>query len=53
MRGLVGGLVAGFASTFTLGILVFMPFWDKNRQNIWDKVSATYVVNDPFNAWAA
>jgi glutathione synthase len=47
MRGLVAGFVAGIAITFTLGILLFMPFWDKRNQNIWDKVSSTLVVNDP------
>ena len=51
MRGLVAGFVAGIAITFTLGILLFMPFWDKRNQNIWDKVSGTLVVNDPANAW--
>jgi len=51
MRGLVAGIVAGFAIPLTLGILLFMPFWDKRKQNIWDKVSSTYVVNDPNDAW--
>lgn len=51
MRGFVAGFVAGFAITFTLGILLFMPFWDKRNQNIWDKVSSTYVVSDPLDAW--
>jgi len=52
MRGLIAGFVAGVAFFFTLGILLFMPFWDKRNQNIWDKVSSTYVVNDPNDAWA-
>ncbi len=52
MRGLVAGFVAWFAITFTLGIILFMPFWDKRGQNIWDKVSSTYVVTDPADAWA-
>jgi len=51
MRGLVAGFVAGFAIFFTLGILLFMPLWDKRNQNIWDKVSGTLVVTDPNNAW--
>ncbi|MEP4592749.1 MAG: RDD family protein [Ilumatobacter sp.] len=51
LRGLVAGFVAGFAISFTLGILLFMPFWDKRNQNIWDKVSNTYVVSDPNDAW--
>ncbi len=51
MRGLLAGFVAGFALPLTLGILVFMPFWDKRNQNIWDKISNTYVVSDPNDAW--
>lgn len=51
LRGLIAGIVASLAITFTLGILLFMPFWDKRRQNIWDKVSGTVVVNDPNDAW--
>lgn len=50
-RGIVAGFVAQFAILFALGILLFMPLWDKNKQNIWDKVSSTYVVDDPINAW--
>lgn len=52
MRGLLAGLVAGVAITFTLGILLLMPFWDRRNQNIWDKVSNCYVVKDPNDAWA-
>lgn len=51
VRGFVAGLVAPFAIVLTLGILLFMPFWDKRNQNVWDKVSNTYVVSDPHNAW--
>jgi hypothetical protein len=51
MRGIVAGFVASIAITFTLGVLLFMPFWDKRNQNIWDKVSSTYVVIDPNDAW--
>lgn len=51
MRGLVGGFVATFATLFTLGIILFMPFWDKRNQNLWDKISGTYVVSDPTDAW--
>ena len=35
----------------TLGVLLFMPFWDKRNQNLWDKVSNTFVVTDPNDAW--
>jgi uncharacterized RDD family membrane protein YckC len=51
VRGFVAGIVAGFAIPCTLGILAFMPLWDKRNQNIWDKVSGTYVVSDPSDAW--
>ncbi len=52
MRGLVAGMVAFFAILFTLGVLLFMPFWDRRNQNLWDKVSSTYVVADPNDAWS-
>jgi len=51
VRGLLGGIVAAFAITFTIGILLFMPFWDKRNQNLWDKVSNTYVVHDSNDQW--
>jgi hypothetical protein len=50
--GLLGGIVAWLAITFTLGILLFMPFWDRRNQNLWDKVSNTYVVSDPNDVWS-
>lgn len=52
VRGLLAGVIASFALAFTVGVLAFMPFWDKRRQNLWDKVSNTYVVSDPQDAWA-
>lgn len=52
MRGLVAGVVGSIAIVFTLGIILLMPFWDKRNQNIWDKISSTYVVHDPNDAWA-
>ena len=51
VRGFLAGLVAGIAIPLTLGILLLMPFWDARNQNLWDKVSNTYVVNDPQDAW--
>ena len=51
MRGLLAGFVAVIASSLTLGIILLMPFWDKRNQNIWDKISGTYVVSDPTDAW--
>ena len=52
VRGILAGIVAEIAFIFTLGILVFMPLWDRRHQNIWDKVSNTYVVTDPNDAWS-
>lgn len=52
VRGLLGGIVAGIAIVVTVGVLLFMPFWDKRNQNLWDKVSNTYVVHDPNDQWA-
>ena len=51
VRGLLAGMVAYVAVVFTLGIILFMPFWDRNNQNLWDKVSNTRVVSDPNDAW--
>lgn len=51
MRGIIGGWIGYLATMLTAGVLLFMPFWDKRHQNIWDKVSNTYVVNDPNDAW--
>jgi uncharacterized RDD family membrane protein YckC len=51
VRGLLAGIVASLAIPLTLGILLFMPFWDRRNQNLWDKVSNTYVVSDPNDAW--
>ena len=51
VRGLVADIVVGFAIPLTLGVLLFMPFWDRHNQNLWDKISSTYVVLDPNDAW--
>jgi hypothetical protein len=45
VRGIVGGLVAVVAIPDTAGVLLFLPFWDRRRQNLWDKVSHTSVVS--------
>tara|TARA_B100000287_G_C20180451_1_gene601986 strand:+ start:151 stop:531 length:381 start_codon:yes stop_codon:yes gene_type:complete len=47
VRGIVAGLVAPIAFFCSLGILIFMPFWDSNNQNIADKISGSYVVPTP------
>jgi len=51
LRGILAGLIASVAIPFTFGILLFMPFWDGRNQNLWDKISSTYVVSDPHDAW--
>jgi uncharacterized RDD family membrane protein YckC len=51
LRGIIAPFVAFFAIMFTLGVLLFMPLWDKRNQNIWDKVSGCLVVDDRDNAW--
>ena len=51
MRAIVGGFVAGLAIAFTLGVLAFMPLWDRYNQNMWDKISNCYVVTDPYDGW--
>ena len=53
LRGLVGGIVCAVLFPLTLFVLVFMPFWDRHNQNLWDKVSGTYVVDDPARSYQA
>ena len=47
LREIPGKLIGSLAALFTVGILNFMLLWDKNHQQIWDKVAGTIVVNDP------
>lgn len=42
--------IGSIVSMLTLGILMLMPFWDRKRQAIWDKVSSTVVVDDAAGA---
>lgn len=51
VRYVLAGLVAEVAILLTLGVLLFMPFWDRRNQNIWDKLSNTYVLVDLTGAW--
>ena len=44
MRGLIADLVASFAIILTLGVLMFMPFWDRRNHTLWEKLSGTHVV---------
>ena len=50
VRGLVGDFIASFALILTLGVLAFMPFWDRRNQTLWEKISGTHVVVDPLGA---
>ncbi len=50
VRGLVGDLITTFAFILTVGGLAFMPFWDRRNQTLWEKLSNTHVVVDPFDA---
>lgn len=51
VRGVLANFLALVAFTFTLGILALMPFWDRRSQTIYEKISNTLVVDDPYNAW--
>ena len=50
VRGLIADLVASFAIILTLGVLLFMPFWDRRNHTLWEKLSDTHVVVDPHDA---
>ena len=45
-----GDLITTFASILTVGGLAFLPFWDRRNQTLWEKLSNTHVVVDPFDA---
>jgi uncharacterized RDD family membrane protein YckC len=52
MRGIVGNILTSLVCFIPFGFIVlFMPFWDDKNQNLWDKISNTYVVTDPNDAW--
>jgi uncharacterized RDD family membrane protein YckC len=40
----------GFGLGWFFGIVYFWLLWDKNRQELWDKMISTIVVNDPHKA---
>ena len=35
VRYFLAGIVASFAIPLTIGVLWFMPFWDRRNQNLW------------------
>jgi uncharacterized RDD family membrane protein YckC len=45
------GLIGVFSNLTLVGFVVyFWLLWDSNRQELWDKMAETIVVNDPENA---
>jgi uncharacterized RDD family membrane protein YckC len=49
LREFIAKWIIGILSFFTLGIINFWLVWDKNNQELWDKVVDTVIVNDPQN----
>lgn len=47
VREIVAKPLVGGISVVTLGIANFWLIWDSRNQELWDKVVATIVVNDP------
>jgi uncharacterized RDD family membrane protein YckC len=47
LREFIAKWIIGVLSFLTLGIVNFWLVWDKSNQELWDKVVATVVVNDP------
>jgi uncharacterized RDD family membrane protein YckC len=48
VRQILGGLVQGALNYIIVGlVLYFMLLWDKDRQQLWDKIAGTIVVKDP------
>ena len=47
LRGILGGMVANLIIPVTLGIVLLLPFVDKQNRNFWDHLSSTRVVQDP------
>jgi hypothetical protein len=46
VRGFVGGIVQAVLSSFLIGLVLYlMPFWDRRRQLLWDKISGTVVLD--------
>jgi uncharacterized RDD family membrane protein YckC len=47
VRGVLCYLIVPIVIVCTLGLVLFMPFWNKHNQNIWDRISVCYVVRRP------
>ena len=52
LRELIAKPIVGLLSWVTLGIANFWLLWDKNTQELWDKMVGTIVVNDPHKVLA-
>ncbi|MGW2420314.1 RDD family protein [Streptomyces sp. NPDC001709] len=46
-REFIAKTLIGFLAAFTLLIPYFWLLWDRNRQELWDKMATTLVVTDP------
>jgi len=46
-KWLIVGLVIGSICGLVAIVLDFMLLWDKDRQELWDKIAGTIVVDDP------
>ena len=47
LREFIAKAVIYVLAELTLGIVYFWLLWDKNNQELWDKMVGTIVVNDP------
>jgi uncharacterized RDD family membrane protein YckC len=47
LREFIAKPVIWIAAWFTLGIVNLWLVWDKNNQELWDKMIGTVIVNDP------
>ena len=47
MRGLLAGFIGSLLIAVTLGVLAFMPLWDKRNRTIIDVISGTHVIRLP------
>ncbi|MFI7399057.1 RDD family protein [Streptomyces sp. NPDC049541] len=45
-REFIAKPIVAILATFTFFILYFWLFWDRNRQELWDKLASTLVVSD-------
>jgi uncharacterized RDD family membrane protein YckC len=47
LREIIAKGIISILAFFTLGLINFWLVWDKSKQELWDKVAGTIVVNDP------